>query len=260
MEQIYYVYRHIRPDSGLPFYVGKGKGDRSNSHHSRSQHWRNIVGKHGLRVETVASGLDEELSFLAEIELIDQYRRLSLPLVNKTIGGDGVSMTGEARQAFIEKMRDPDVNARRSASLSRSWQHDRERRSASIREAASRQETKLRLQAASSRNNAKPEVRSKISASAKAYWSAPGVKEARLGPLLAASTAVCAKPVLCVTTGRVFASFADAKRWVQETNPKASHSAIVNACKGKLKSAYGHIWRYSDPSITRAAEKVTVVL
>jgi hypothetical protein len=63
-----------------------------------------------------------------------------------------------------------------------------------------------------------------------------------------------------VTTGEVFPSFADAARWVRESNPKASHSAIVNACKGKLKSAYGHSWRYADTAVTRAAEKVTVVM
>jgi hypothetical protein len=260
MEAIYYVYRHIRPDTGLPFYVGKGKGDRANCLHNRNPHWRSIVKKHGLIVEKVTSGLDEELAFLAEIELIDQCRRIGVKLANKTVGGDGVSLTGEAREAFIKKMRDPGVNARRSASLSRSWQRDRDRRTASLREASARPETKSRARAASSRNNAKSEVRAKISASAKAYWSTPGVKEARLGPLLAASAAVCAKRVLCVTTGEVFPSFADAARWVRESNPKASHSAIVNACKGKLKSAYGHSWRYADTAVTRAAEKVTVVM
>ena len=259
MGNIYYVYLHLKSDSGQPFYVGKGKGSRATCRHNRSRHWENVVRKHGLIVNVVASDLDEELAFLAEMELIDQYRRLGFPLVNKTIGGDGVSMTGPAREAFIMKMRDPEVNARRRASLSRSWKVDRERRAAALREASSRPETKARLRAAAARNNAKKEVRAKISESAKAYWSEPGIKEARLGPLLAASAAVCSKSVLCVTTGEIFPSFADAARWVRESNPKASHSAIVNACKGKLKSAYGHIWRYAETAITRAAERVVVV-
>jgi hypothetical protein len=256
----FYVYVHTRADTGVPFYVGKGKGDRADSRHSRNPHWRNIEKKHGMRVSIIASGLDEELAFLAEIELIDRYRRIGVQLSNQTIGGDGVSLTGSAREAFIQKMRDPDVNARRSASLSRSWAIDRERRVASLRAASSRPETKSRLRASSARNNAKPDVKAKLSNSGKAYWSMPGVKEARLRPLLAASKAVCAKRVQCVCTGEVFASFADAAKWVRETNPKASHSAIVNACKGKLKSAYGFVWRYADTAITRAAERVTVIV
>lgn len=248
-DQAYYVYQHIRMDTQSPFYIGKGKGDRAASRHSRNPHWRNIARKHGVSVEIVASGLDEELAFLAEVELIDKYRRLGRDLCNMTEGGDGVRLIGEAKEKFLQKARDPDVNRRRSASLSASWSdpETKERRRAALIAAYSRKDVLERVSEAATRNNSRPDVREKISASAKAYWSTPGVKESRLAPLLAASKAVCARQVRCIEKDVVFPSVADAERWLQKTsNPKASHSAIVNACKGKLRSAYGYRWEYVE--------------
>ena len=261
--QHFYVYQHVKPETGAPFYVGKGKGSRATCRHNRNPHWQNIVNKHGFRVEIIFSGMDEEMAFLAETEVIDLYRLRGKHLCNMTAGGDGVRLTGDALTNFLEAQRSPEVNKKRSKSLSEHWAEPgaKARRVKSLTAALNRPEVKQRLSAASAKSNADPAVRDKISASAKAYWRTDGVKERRLQSLLAASKAACARPVLCVERDIAFPAFSDATKWLRANGKtKASHSALVNACKGKLKSAYGYSWRYADTGVTRAAEKVTVVL
>ena len=91
MKDIYYVYQHVRMDTNSVFYVGKGKENRCNSTKNRNKHWRNITEKTEYSVEVVADGLNQELAFLCEIELIDKQKRLGCILANYTSGGEGVS-------------------------------------------------------------------------------------------------------------------------------------------------------------------------
>jgi hypothetical protein len=88
---IYYVYEHVRNDTGEVFYVGKGKGSRCHAVTGRNQHWHRVVAKHGFVALKVAETLEEELAFLVEVERIDQLRRLGVSLCNKTDGGEGAS-------------------------------------------------------------------------------------------------------------------------------------------------------------------------
>lgn len=90
----FYVYQHVRNDVGNIFYVGKGKGNRYKSARPthRNQRWLRTVAKAGgFQAIKIAEHLDEELAFLAEIERIDQLRRLGVDLCNMTKGGDGAS-------------------------------------------------------------------------------------------------------------------------------------------------------------------------
>lgn len=91
-EQRFYTYLHCRPD-GVPFYVGKGAGDRSHRFTGRNRHHQNIVAKHGAEnigvfVFPCAS---EDEAFADEIQQIAQLRADGYRLVNQTNGGDGVS-------------------------------------------------------------------------------------------------------------------------------------------------------------------------
>ena len=89
-EQKFYVYEHIRPDTGAVFYVGKGCRYRATAYSRRSQHWNNVVAKAGGReVRYLATDIDEELAYLCEQEAIDQYKRIGISLINKTDGGGG---------------------------------------------------------------------------------------------------------------------------------------------------------------------------
>lgn len=90
----FYVYQHRRLDDGSVFYIGKGAGGRAWLKCRRNAYWRNIASKHGFSVEIVCEGMDEQLAFLLECELIEATRRKSpgvRTLANMTKGGEGAS-------------------------------------------------------------------------------------------------------------------------------------------------------------------------
>lgn len=94
MEKIFYVYLHIKADTGQPFYVGKGKGNRANSIHHRNNFWKNIVNKHGFDVIMLEENLTETKAFEQEAYWISRIGRNDLglgPLVNFTDGGEGTA-------------------------------------------------------------------------------------------------------------------------------------------------------------------------
>lgn len=95
----HYVYIHRKASDGTPFYVGKGTvHKRTKNMYGRAcephlnNHWQNIVNKHGLLIEIVASCQnDKEAQNLEKlfIEFIGRYDLGKGPLVNLTDGGDG---------------------------------------------------------------------------------------------------------------------------------------------------------------------------
>jgi len=88
----FYVYEHIRSDTGAVFYVGKGKGNRHSSKCNRNQYWHNVVNKAGgFDLRIVCEDKCEELILLAEMEKISQLRSLGIKLVNVTDGGEGTT-------------------------------------------------------------------------------------------------------------------------------------------------------------------------
>lgn len=101
MSKIYYVYGHIREDTGEMFYIGKGtkncKGrshktvyHRAYSSKNRNENWESVVKITSfyprILEELICS--DEEISD-KEKAWVKEYA--SSPLVNKTCGGCGVS-------------------------------------------------------------------------------------------------------------------------------------------------------------------------
>lgn len=88
----FYVYEHIRRDTGAVFYVGKGHGGRHCSKRNRNQYWHNVVNKAGgFDHRVIFKDSSEDLIFLVEMEKIDQLRMLGVKLVNLTDGGEGRS-------------------------------------------------------------------------------------------------------------------------------------------------------------------------
>ncbi len=102
---VFYVYRHLRADTGEIFYVGKGMGRRAFDKYHRSKYWKNIEAKHGVLVEFVKEGITESESIQLEIQTIEEYRRAGIKLINMTDGGDGTtgySHTEEHRKKMSE--------------------------------------------------------------------------------------------------------------------------------------------------------------
>ena len=89
-EQKFYIYEHVRPDTGAVFYTGKGHSERAKNFNARSKKWKQVRQEAGgVEVRYAAVKMDEELSFLAEMEYIDVLRRRGVALINESNGGTG---------------------------------------------------------------------------------------------------------------------------------------------------------------------------
>ena len=102
-ENVFYVYEHWRPDKGVCFYVGKGKGKRAwDLKRVRNRHHMAVTSKltsMGLMVDVriVVAGLSSKSALALEIDRIAMYGRDNL--TNMTRGGDGlVDPSPEVRQ------------------------------------------------------------------------------------------------------------------------------------------------------------------
>jgi hypothetical protein len=149
MNDDYYVYV-LRRLSGIPFYIGKGRGRRMHQHEQEAQGRRyksrksNIVRKFlfsGVTVpkDKVAIGLTCDQALSLERRLIAEIGRCEEggPLVNLTSGGDGMrdpSPTTLERLAARNRARvwTPEARAKVSATL-RAIGHGRQPKSAATR-------------------------------------------------------------------------------------------------------------------------------
>lgn len=132
MANNYYVYIYFRL-TGIPCYVGKGKGERWTHHRKWSCNRRlaRIMAKAGgdLPVVFIRRGMTEAEAFEMEIAFIAAIGRADLglgPLVNFTNGGDGKSgaiVSQETRNKMkgrkpnLGKPTSPEVRAKISAAM-----------------------------------------------------------------------------------------------------------------------------------------------
>lgn len=124
MEFYTYIWRDA---SGVPFYVGKGKGKRAHNTKQRSKEFKEIYTQGGCAVEIVDWFIHESQAHAHEVELIELYGRRDFggTLVNKTDGGEGISgLSAEGRAKIsaskLGKKRGPltdEHRARMSAAL-----------------------------------------------------------------------------------------------------------------------------------------------
>lgn len=231
----FYIYTHIRGDNGRPFYVGKGTGRRAASKSGRNTHWHRIVAKHGYDVRIVADGLDEELAFLGEVELIDKMRRLGATLANMTAGGEGARLDAENEAKRIEAVRAAyslPENRAAIAEISRSVAQNPEllqRRNDAIRQAYQN-----------------PVVCARAVAPMRTELARANHRRAMADPeFQSRRTEQRARPVECIETGVVFTMLKDAVEWLRSNgHPSAQAIHISQMCRGQRKTAYKHRWRF----------------
>jgi hypothetical protein len=85
----FYTYFHTRNDTGVVFYVGKGRGSRCHGTKDRNCHWKRIVAKHGHTVHKAMTHLTEQEAFSHEKFLILRFKEMGIQLCNMTDGGEG---------------------------------------------------------------------------------------------------------------------------------------------------------------------------
>ena len=89
----FYVYAHLRKDTGRVFYVGKGRRRRAWSSLGRNDDWKAVDAASGFDVKMIAEGLDEDQAFSIEIKSIAILSRIC-QLTNRSRGGKGGCFTG----------------------------------------------------------------------------------------------------------------------------------------------------------------------
>jgi hypothetical protein len=88
---MFYVYAHLHPESGIPFYIGKGSDNRLKSKKYRNDFWNKVVNKYGFDPVIIESNLSEQESLRLEkywIVRIGIYKNGGT-LTNITTGGIG---------------------------------------------------------------------------------------------------------------------------------------------------------------------------
>jgi len=106
-----YLYRHIRLDSNIPFYVGigsdsEGEYKRANTKKGRSYSWKDITKNTSWKVDILLDNLSWEEACLKETEFIKLYGRKDLnqgTLVNFTDGGEGQYGRKDSEETKLKK-------------------------------------------------------------------------------------------------------------------------------------------------------------
>lgn len=127
---MYYVYLHINPSTNLPFYVGKGKGNRCKQTRSRSIFWRRIVEKYGFSIQIVQENLTHNEAYDLEVSLIRKYGRRDNGtgiLVNLTDGGEG-SVNYKHTEDSLAKMKlyvdNRDMSGEKNPNFNNKWSEE----------------------------------------------------------------------------------------------------------------------------------------
>ena len=104
-----YVYRHVRKDLNVPFYIGVSIKDdkyrRAYETHSgrRNKEWYDVVKYTGYEVDILMDNISLDKAHEKEQEFIKIYGRIDMgtgSLINKTDGGKGCinGITKETRE------------------------------------------------------------------------------------------------------------------------------------------------------------------
>lgn len=254
----YYVYLHRRATTGACFYVGKGHGRRAWAKDGRGSYWSRIVKKHGYIVEIVQDGLQEFAAFELECDLIALHGRQDCglgPLVNATDGGEGKSGAIASSETITklsavatDRWKNPEIRKKMAESIkgSLSTPEVRAIRSERAKSAWNNPERKNRMKEAYKDKWKNPEYRNKMLAIMSARLACPDVI-AKFTESARKHNQARKKPVICVETGMVFQSGADAEKFLRENGkPDARGSDIYACCRGAQKSSNGYRWVFAS--------------
>jgi hypothetical protein len=264
----FYVYEHIRNDTGAVFYVGKGSAKRAKHNANRSVYWNRVVNKAGgFTINYPVKNVDEELSLLAEMELIDKYRKLGVQLVNVSAGGEGTTgwiptdetkrkiglankttpkAIGEAHGMYGKKHTEESLAKMRASQKARDWENFHP-----MRGKQHSNEIRLKIAKAIAGKNVgekngfygkthTEEARQKISqAGIGRKLTEETIAKKSATALANAPTSKLSKPVMCLTNGITYYGLNDASKQL-----KLHRQAIRMVCNSKLKQTGGYKFQW----------------
>lgn len=226
---MYYVYQHIRPDTGCVFYIGKGTGKRLRQTSNRNIHWKRIVAKAGgFESVIVSTFLLESDALKAEIELIAKMKSDGIKLCNLTIGGDGVSGLVHTQESKL---------LMGLASIGRAPYNKGCKTSPEIVEKLRAAKLGKKQTAEHVANMVAAKIGKPLSESTRRKIAISNTGKRHPESVLDKTR----KRVTCVTTGEVFKSVAEAAQ-----KYGLASSNISRACKGVFKQIGGFQWQYAS--------------
>jgi hypothetical protein len=268
-QERFYVYEHIRNDTGAVFYVGKGSGHRAKHGVNRGVYWDRVVNKAGgYSINYPVKNVDEELSLLAEMELIDQYRKTGVQLVNVSAGGEGTTgwipteetkrkiglankttpkASGESHGMYGKKHTAESLAKMSVSQNAREWgenhpfygKHHSDESKAKI--SANRKGKALGEANHFYGKTHTEETRAKISKANTGRIVSNETKAKKSASALAgAPTNKLSKPVICLTNGITYYGLNEASKQL-----KLHRQCIRMVCNGKLKQTGGYQFQWS---------------
>ena len=252
----YYVYIYYRLDTNEPFYIGKGHGRRWKVLKRKNTHFNRVVEKYEVAVVIEKIGLTEQEAFYWEEKIIEtlvfEYGfSIDIPqnrsseegyhLVNQTFGGEGASGHNPFENKTKEEM---DIIKEKCAHYGENnywygknpWDYKTEEEKERIRRKMSESHKGKKGVSRFGKDNPNygncwsSEQRKKQSEKLKGKFE--GEKNPFYGKCHSKETKrKLGKPVICLTTKRIFYTAIDASLFYSCDN-----SNIVKCCKGKIKS------------------------
>ena len=256
----FYVYEHIRKDTGAVFYVGKGSGNRYRNFCNRGKYWNNFCkSKQNVEVRLPIKNVDEEFSLLAEVELIDLYRRRGVRLVNISDGGEGTSgwiPSQETRKKISEANKKiPKLKGEKH------WWFGKKHSAESLAKMVASQNKRDHTNHPMRGKHHTDEAKAKVSLARKgkcvgkenffygkthSLESIKKIQAAHLGKKQSAEqienrTKKIRKSIICLTDNRLYSSITEASKIL-----RIDGSSISACCKGKLKTAGKMKFSYAE--------------
>lgn len=270
-QKLGYVYRHIRLDTNVPFYIGistvnNGKHTRAYEKEKRSNEWKDIVKYAEYRVDILLENIPLSILGYKEKYFIKLYGRIDLgtgTLVNKTSGGQGSHgyiMTEETRKKKSEwqigRVMSPEsIEKSRKANLGRKASIETRKKLSNIHKGH-----KYNLGRKTSEETKKKQSEAK-KGKKKSEQTRKNMSKAQKGKIVSTETRhkirnnTPSKPVGQYDNGILIKEYPSVKSTALDGY---TFGAVSSCCLGKLKSYKGFQWRFIEqPGSKKMKERIT---
>jgi hypothetical protein len=245
---MFYVYVYYHPETGVPFYVGKGKGDRDKYHlRNKNTHYNDgmryilqELDRKGQQpiIEHVLETDDERVAYEEECNRISLFGRIDLgtgTLHNRTPGGEGYGNSGK-------KWSDDQRQKRRKTFLKKSVGASYDQYTIEgkfIRRFTNSEELKQ------SGFSVTQIMAIRVCCKGKRF-SVDGLRWCYAGSVLPSATTLMKRVIQSSKCGDLIKEYISVAAASESTGINAGDIASVARGNTRMKSAGGFLWRYID--------------